>query len=321
VCNRTPIGAYAVQELTYELGMNAGKPALAVDIVYNHTRSEILRIKKTSNMEEAINLITLALNTCDAGIVLQTELYNTVDLQQIVEDYALENPNQVMEIPQVSVSLYPESGMKRVIEVTFSYQNSREDLRYMQGIVRPMFSSAQLYVSADTHERQKYAQLYAFLMERFDSYTVETSITPTYSLLQHGVGDNKAFAVLFSAICRGAGLECEIISGTRAGEAWYWNFICIEGVYYHVDLLRCHEEEGFQTRLDAEMTDYVWDYSAYEPSVLPEEPSEPPEETIGDEIIPDEPQSDEQPEELTGQENSALDGVSEDGNQSPDNAS
>ena len=72
--------------------------------------------------------------------------------------------------------------------------------------MKPVFESAVLYVSGDGAEKQKFSQLYAFLMERFD-YKVETSITPAYSLLRHGVGDSRAFATVYAAMCRLAGLE------------------------------------------------------------------------------------------------------------------
>ena len=99
-------------------------------------------------------------------------------------------------------------------------------------------------------------------MERND-YRVETSLTPSYSLLRHGVGDSKAFAVVYSAMCRRAGLDCQTVSGTRDGNPWVWNIICEDGVYYYVDLLRS-EAAGTMLRLtDANMSGYVWDYSAY----------------------------------------------------------
>ena len=99
-------------------------------------------------------------------------------------------------------------------------------------------------------------------MERFN-YKVETSITPAYSLLCHGVGDSEAFATVFAAMCRNAGLECHTVSGTRAGEAWFWNMIREGDVYYHVDLLQSKAAGQLQRWTDDQMQGYVWDYSAY----------------------------------------------------------
>ena len=54
-----------------------------------------------------------------------------------------------------------------------------------------------------------------------------------------------------------------MISGTKGGEAWYWNVVKDNGVYYHIDLLRCREEGQFHRMDEADMAGYVWDYSAY----------------------------------------------------------
>ena len=168
----------------------------------------------------------------------------------------------IMEIPQVTAGVYPESGLNRVVELTFTYQTSRETLRQMQSQVLPVFDGAALLVSGEGADIQKYAQLYALLMERFD-YEITTSITHTYSLLRHGVGDNRAFALVYAAMCRQAGLECMTVTGTRDGEPWCWNIVLDDSNYFHVDLLRCNQLGGFQKFTDDDMAGYVWDYSAY----------------------------------------------------------
>lgn len=262
VMENDPVCAYAVEEITYELGTSAGVSAVAVSITYRHGRSEIQRIKQVRGMDEAKELIGTILRQCEGSLVMRIEDYEDTDLAQVVRDYADANPAYVMEIPQVTANVYPEKGSQRVVEMLFSYQTSVETLRSMQGYVQPVFSASSLYVSGEDAEQVKFSLLYAFLMERND-YDVETSITPAYSLLRHGVGDSKAFAVVYAAMCRRAGMECMSISGTRKGEPWFWNIICQDGIYYHVDLLQSHSAGTYRTMTDEEMAGYVWDYSAY----------------------------------------------------------
>ena len=272
-----PIGAYAVEEISYELGTSGGQPALAVSINYRRSLAEIQRIRSVANVSEAEDVIAEALKSYDSGVVVLVEDYVNKDFAQLVQDYALENPQIVMETPQVTVNICG-SRQSRVVELTFTYQNSRDSLRQMRTQVKPVFDSASLYVSGDGADWQKYAQLYAFLMERFD-YTIETSITPAYSLLRHGVGDSRAFATVYAAMCRSAGLECSIITGTHTGEPRTWNMVVDNGHYYHVDLLRCNELGSYKEFTDSEMSGYVWDYSAYPHSVgvaTPEETTEGP---------------------------------------------
>lgn len=257
-----PLGAYAVEDVEYEIGTGGGQPAISVSISYIHGRSEIRKIRKVDTMDEAELLIGQTLEQCSEGVVLLVKNYSESDLVQMVEDYAEEHPDLVMEMPQVAVGLYPDSGASRVVELKFTYQTSRDALRQMQTQVQRVFASASLYVSSDSDEGQKYSQLYTFLTERFD-YTIETSITPSYSLLCHGVGDSEAFASSYAAMCRQAGLECHIVSGTRSGEPRFWNLIREGDVYYHVDLLQSKAAGQFQKLTDEQMQGYVWDYSAY----------------------------------------------------------
>lgn len=262
ICYSSPLGAYAVEEIRYELGTNSGKSAIAVEITYRHSQSEIQRIQKISNMETAENAIFTALAECESGLVLWVEHYAQLDIDQLVEDYAQMYPQYVMEVPEVVVNTYPESGTARILELKFSYQNSREDLRNMQSYVTAIFKAAGLYVSSDDTDGVKLSQLYSFLMERFD-YQVDTSITPSYSLLRHGVGDSKAFAMVYAAMCRQADLQCYTVTGTRNGTPWCWNIVLDGEQAYHVDLLRCVETGGLQKLTDNAMSGYVWDYSAY----------------------------------------------------------
>lgn len=270
-----PVGAYAVESIEYDLGTSGGVTAVVVTVTYNHNHSQIKTIRDVYGMSAAKDKIYEALNGMNAELVLKINNYEETDYAQLVQDYALERPDMVMEVPQITASVYPASGSVRVLELKFTYQTSRESLKIMQNYVQPKFSSAELFVKTEEDSSMKFARLYAFLMETTE-YTVETSITPAYSLLRHGVGDSRAFASVFAAMCTRVGLDCRMISGTRAGEPWFWNLICEDGIYYHVDLLRCYREGVYQKLFDVDMVGYVWDYTAYPACIAPEEPEEDP---------------------------------------------
>lgn len=256
-----PIGAYAVESILYETGSNSGQPAVSVNITYRHNRSEIQRIRQVKDMDALWSAVSAALEGCDPSLVMLVEQYEPEDFTQFVQDYGQLHPQTVMEIPYVTEGIYG-TGKERVVELIFSYQTSRDALRRMQQQVSPVFEAAALYVSGDGEEYQKFSQLFAFLMERFE-YKLETSITPAYSLLRYGVGDSRAFATVYAAMCRSAGLECMTVNGTRAGEPWTWNIVREAGDYYHVDLLRSSEYGRYRQVTDASMDSYVWDYSSY----------------------------------------------------------
>lgn len=289
-----PVGAYALEDVTYEIGVSGSKPAIAVTFAYRRSFVEIRMIRKLRTMDNVRTVIGGALTDYDATLVMQVEEYEEVDFTQLVKDYAEEHPDTVMETPQVAAGVYG-TGDARVIELTFTYQTSRDSLRQMQSQVQPVFDSAVLYVSGEGSDWQKFTQLYSFLMERFD-YTRETSITPAYSLLRHGVGDSRAFAVVYAAMCRQAGLECMTVTGTRSGEPWTWNIVLDNGNYYHVDLLRSSAQGSYREFVDGDMSGYVWDYSAYPECPAPYAP---PVEETAEPAVAEEPASEtEETEEI-----------------------
>jgi hypothetical protein len=285
VKNSHPLGAYAVEDITYEVGNIGGSSAVAVEITYLHGRSELQRIQQVAGMEQAEELIAAALTDFDTKLVMLIDDYQLADIHQWVDDFAAANPSVVMETPEISLQTYPETGRQRVLDLKFTYQSSRDSLRVMRDRVQRVFDSAVLYVSHDAQDARKLSQLYAFLMERFDSYQLKTSLTPAYSLLNHGVGDSAAFAEVYAEMCAKAGMECHVVVGTRSGEPWCWNIVMDDGYYYHVDLLVCQSLGGFRLCTDGQMADYVWDYSAYPACTgrpveeVPEETTVPPGET------------------------------------------
>lgn len=257
-----PVGAYAIDKVDYEIGTGAGQPAISVNISYLHGRSELRRIKQADKMTDARDIIWNALEDCADSVVIHVQKYTELDMVQLVADFAAQRPDVVMEIPAVAIGIYPEQGTRRVLELRFTYQTSRENLRTMKSMVKRVFDSAALYINQNDAQEQKYTQLFTFLTERFD-YKYETSITPSYSLLCHGVGDARTFAEVYAAMCRSAGLDCRTVSGTRNGEAWYWNLISVDGAFYHVDLIESRAAGILIKQLDDQMEGYVWDYSAY----------------------------------------------------------
>ena len=265
VCANHPFAAYAVEGIEYEIGALSGKNAVSVHIAYLQNRQYKDKIRRVESLEQIKELILQRLEACETGVVLISDSQKTVDFAQLAADCALEYPQRVMEAPEVTVSRYPEEGAEQIIEVKFTYQSSREELRTFQNKVAPVFQSAAQHVTGAWAEEEKAARLYTFLMDRFD-YNIQTSTTPAYSLLLHGVGDHRAFAMVYAAMCQQSNVDCHVVTGTRNGEPWVWNVLHIDEFYYYIDLLQCKESGGFKMYPQEKMTDYVWDYSAYQVS-------------------------------------------------------
>lgn len=201
-----------------------------------------------------------------------------------------------MECPQVVVQVYPEQGSERVVEIQFLYSASQETLLQMRQEVQVLLNSAAGYVEGQTSEEIKASRLYAFLRPLF--VQSRPSETPVYSLLCVGTGDSRSVAMVYGLLCRRVGLDCQVVSGTSNGREWYWNIICLDGVYYHVDVLTDLEAGTLITRYDEDMVGYVWNTKSCPPCPRPLPPAT--EETAPPE--PEETQDSQPVEESTAPE-------------------
>lgn len=263
ICTANPIGSYAVEKITYEVGTKGGVQALAMQIAYDRSLSDIRNINTVAEMSEGLALVYDALRKCEPSATFFVEKYSQTDFVQLIKNYVDENPDVCMEMPQVTVANYPQEGPERVIEVLFAYENSRDDLRAMQQTVETAFDSAMLYVTEDADNTEKCTQLYRYLALHYDPDGLYTSITPAYSLLHYSVGDSKAYATVYAAMCKKVGVECAVVVGTKDGKPYYWNAVKEGENYLFVDFLQCARQGAFTMRTKDQMKNYVWDYSAY----------------------------------------------------------
>ncbi len=269
ILQKDAIAAYAVDKITYELGEVGSRRAVVFRVSYHQNRADIQSIPQVGSMEQANNLVYRALDNCDAGVVFQVSDYSDTDFALLTQIYANKNPQLVIEQPQVTVNIYPDNGSERVVELAFTYQTNRDTLRSMQEYVAPVFQASRLNVVSEEQESVCFSLMYSFLVER-NHIRVGTSITPAYSILRYGVGDSKSFALVFAAMCRNAQLECFVVSGTKDGQPYFWNMICQDGVYYHVDILRDRQSQEMIRYTSDQMLGYVWDFDDY-PSSVPAE--------------------------------------------------
>lgn len=261
---RDPLAAYAVDGMSSRLGQVDGKNVAVVSLEYLYGVKQLRSIPRVQTMEDAAEQIRDALDRCDGGLVLYVQQYEQRDVAQIVEEHAFRYPDRVMEVPRVLTGVYPNTGDARVVEIAFSYTTDRGSLKWSQELVDRRFDEVMEAAAQDVPDGEKYQLLWSSLMA-CGSGRYDTSITPAFSLLLQGVGDSKAYAQVYAAMCERMGLECQVVRGTKDGQAHCWVVIPMEEGLRHLDLL----SGEFQPCTDDRMEGFVWD-----PSVVPACPAD-----------------------------------------------
>lgn len=275
-----PIGAYAVDYADAELTGTGRSGSIALSLVFRRSAAEISSIVTVNGISSAKAKIQQALTAYDTALTLRIRNYADTDIEGYVRDYCLEHLDQIAAVPELSAEVYPNEGATRILELHFSYPDTRDELQRKLASVKTILSSASSYVSAGRTDRDRAVLLYRFLTTRF-AYTVgETeSAMPAYDLLCEGIAHSLSFAAVFRMECETAGVECWLVSGTRDGQPYTWNLLSLEDGWYHVDLMDSvlSGEKAFRllTPEQAQDAGYVWDYAAYPAEAAPQEAPEP----------------------------------------------
>ena len=307
-----PIGAYAVDFADAELFGSEESGSIEISIVFRRSAAEIDSIVTVNGNNSAYSKIQNVLVNYDTALTLRIRNYRETDFAAYISEYCLEHPDQVLAVPDFSAEIYPDEGETRILELHFSYPDTKDEMRLKQNSVNTILTSASSYISSGKDEYEKIVLLYRFLCGRFD-YTVaeEEPTMPAYNLLCDGLAHCRSFSSVFFAECSNANIQCLLVSGMRGGKACYWNMVRLNEQYYYVDLMRSIELGEKEIRLlsTEEMLElgYVWDSASYPAtptvSVLPAEDDLPGESSEAEPTVSVEPTQNTAPPETVNSSN------------------
>ncbi len=272
-----PLAAYAVEDMVVQAAEVGARRMASVTIAYSRTQEQIRQIQPVWGQDGVRQKVARALDEAEPGVTLRVSSYRPLDIAGYVRQYYAQHLDTIMECPEVEVSVYPETGSARILEISFTYTTAQATLLNMGREVQIMLTSAAGYVRGQSSQQAVAERLYSFLRPL---YTEEgTTATPVFSLLCQGIGDSQSLAQVYGLLCSQVGVESQVVSGTRDGEPWYWNILLLDGLYCHVDLLADWDGGALRMRFDGEMAGYQWDTAAYPSCPEPQIPDNPPVET------------------------------------------
>ena len=275
-----PTGAYAVDYADAEIREENGQQLVQVSFVFRRSLSEINSIVLVDNNDAAYTKIEEALNNYSTALTLRIRRYSDRDFASEIIRYCLENPRKVPAIPEFSLKLYPEKGDHRILELHFTYPESKDVMREKLLEVETTFQSALSYGSAGKTPLDKATRLCQYLIRRRNQSLSDAAPTlPLYSLLSENTGHDLSFAMCYNDLCTSLGIHSRIVQGSKNGAPYYWNLLEFEEEVFHVDLRRYVEQKSstivplYDEELLAE--GYSWDQSSYPAAPLKStEPSE-----------------------------------------------
>lgn len=301
VAREDPVGAYTIDFLTHDCSLIVSYYEITIDITFRGMAEDPRTLEYVTNQKEVETLLRGAMDEYRDHVTwyaVSSHIYNYETLaRQICEA----EPLHYMAVPEIHAANYPEEGRSRIVELTLTWPADAASLQKMEKAVEESLQAASVYVRYRDTEWEKAGLLYTYLMERF-TYTEQQTATPLYSALCEGLITSQSAATAWKLLCDQIGIDCQIVEGSHDGEEYAWNIVTLDGLRYHVDLLRDLLADGsLHLRYDEEMTGYSWDAAQYPvcPKPEPETPAEPQPEEPADGQSGEETPSEDQPADET----------------------
>lgn len=262
VCTEDPLGAYALNGIDYSYSRIISYYECTFSFSYRRGVEEIASIVSAYGNGTIRDLIQGKLSTFDSSLVIRTSSFYTdrSNLYTLVQEAYYSSPSTAMGYPDVSVTIYPDSGETRIVEFTFTYEWTQTTLKQRSEEVA---SAAAALVGQDTAADSTVAWLlYSRLLQQ-TTYRSDGSAN-VYSALCLGSANSEGIALAYSLLSEQAGITCQLVKGTLDGEPHCWNIITLGEESWHLDVTRSDPEGDF-LHGDGAMADsgYNWSQEDY----------------------------------------------------------
>lgn len=274
VSQLSPLGVFAVDHITYDYSRIVSYYEIHLNTAFRRSAEEIASVSYVTDMDAAREKILEAMETYEATLILRVGNYEYLDITDLTSKIFENNPEIALELPEMSMEQYPESGTQRILEIHFSYYSYRERLLSCQEALREKLTTvAKIYGSANSdviNAQRLYRRLGRDAELREDVPEGEQLLDSAYGPLVEGAGSSYGFAQAYRSLLMRCGIETELISGQKDGLPHSWCLVKLDGQSYYVDpsFSPSGQNVDFFLMGSAELLEYG--YQAYNMKELPE---------------------------------------------------
>lgn len=301
-----PLGAYAVESLSYDTSYVVSYYMANIYIGYKRTAEELKSIVYATDKADFDRCLTEASNRYDRKLVIRC--YDaSVDeayIHSFLKQHYYDDPVTMVAEPGADVTGYPADGVSPIFDITFHYPLTAQRQRPMSLALSGKLAEAAQSMT-ETEQPKLALECAVYLSEKCARGSAESAYAGmAYGALVEGSANSKGYALAYRALCDALGLDCAVVEGSfgaMGGEPHFWNIVTLEGNHYHVDVSAFADDPAaaFLRSDDALWGAYLWDTAAYPPcggpltyaevAGIPE--GEEPGEDAGEAEPPDDPET------------------------------
>ena len=267
-----PLGAYALEEITYEVTPIVSCYEANVFLHYRRTREQINSITSTVGVTATRSVLRKSLTTFQQETALRVSYFEGDEntFFDLLEEAYFSAPETALGMPEATLSLYPKHGLHRILEIQLQFPLPTSVLQRQSVLVLRMRDQLLNSLPAEQGD--------ALLLSIYDTLTKTIQYNPmasasTYDALADGQANSQGLALTTSLLCQKLNIPCLIVKGSKNDLSHYWNIVATQEGYRHFDLSNSVEAGTSPLRIDQDMYDsgFRWDTAAFPQCAPPPE--------------------------------------------------
>ena len=267
VLEHTPMGAFAVRDITFTFSRIVSYYEIQVSLSYCRTAAEMAAVRPAVGATAIRQELSQAMARFQSEVTLRISYFSGDEqalLTQALRAY-YDTPLAAFGLPSLSVSLYPTTGVQRIAHFTLRWPDSAEELtarsEQLLDYARQMLAQTP---SSGSHPPEELVALVEQVWQ-FDPQGADDA----YAALTGQPATHQGWALGLELLCQLAQLENMLVNGSCQGQPEYWLIVAHQGGYRH--LARTAGGPGLYTDEELAELGFVWNRDSY-PSCGPAEP-------------------------------------------------
>lgn len=250
VQRQTALGAYAVDYfMTPGYSRIVSYYEAEIFINYRRTREQIESIDLISSVSDMQDAIRNAIEGQTEYLVFETSSSSLTPetLLSYFTQICAENAYLPLAMPSITVTQYPDEGVRRILEMDFTYAYTIEERSKMSSELHN--TATEIVTSEEVNLSEAPAltvcEILASIAE-YDTQAVQdraanpelarTSSYGAWGAICGGLATGEGFAAAYRLLCLSLGMECEVVTGTLGGLPHSWNVVTVGGRTVVVDV-------------------------------------------------------------------------------------
>lgn len=238
-----PLGAYAVEFIKNEYTRILSSYEAHITISFRRTPEQIRSLVNVTGATAIRREMGDALTNFAPELALRVGYFtgNERSIAELIRQAYYDTPAAALGMPEFTVTLYPDQGSQRVVEIVLTYPQEAEALRRKSAELLEAAGDALIPLSDQHFSQRRRAELLLELLPevvRWNS-TPQEDGSPRNTAWDALVGegaDQEGLALAFRLLCTQLGLECTVTQGTRSGAPHFWNTLILNGEEWYADL-------------------------------------------------------------------------------------